>query len=541
MRKNASGTFHCPDRLFVNGDLYTLDPAAPRAGVLAVSQGKIRYAGFSIKEGAARLAANAEHIDLGGKAVFPGFIDSHLHFLTLGQQLTEMDIYLKSREDILQAVAREVAATEPGKWIIGRGWNNEIWPDKTWPHKDELDAIAPNNPVILTRTDAHSIWVNSAALALTGYTPESPDPPGGEIRRSANGELTGILVDTAIFQIWAVLPPLTESEKLKAWQKAQQELLAHGITSIGDAWLYPEDFALLQQFYAEGRLGIRCSAMLGGADKAGNSIFSPETRPVRGLYDARLSLDMFKVVLDGSLGSRSAWLLEDYADCPGHKGSGRYEDDELLHILLPPARQGFRLCLHAIGDAAVEQALRAYAELARLCPQQTTRHRIEHFQIASKDQIRRCLDLGVIPAMQSIHEAADKRMAEARLQKTTLAKAYPWRGVIDAGGIIANGSDSPMENMNPAPGLHAAVARTPFAGFSDKAETLRLSRQEALLSYTHWAAMAQGEEAIKGRLAEGMLADFFVTDRDIAACPEQELAQAKTLLTVLGGEIVFES
>lgn len=544
MHAHTTGLFHCPDRLFVNGDVHTLTPDAPRASVLAVSGGIIRYAGFSPVEGAACLAPDAEHIDLGGKPVFPGFIDSHLHFLTLGQQLCEMDIYLKSREDILRSVAEAVAAAEPGKWIIGRGWNNEVWPDKTWPGKEELDALAPHNPVILTRTDAHSIWVNSAALALAGFTPQSQDPPGGEIRRHENGELSGILVDTAIFQVWAILPALTDEEKLAAWQKAEQALLSNGITSIGDAWIYPEDFALLQKFYGEEKLRIRCSAMLGGVDKAGNSIFSANDRPVRGLCESRLSLDMFKVVLDGSLGSRSAWLCEDYADSAGQRGSGRYANDELLDIVLPPARQGYRLCLHAIGDAAVEQALCVFEELARLCPQRTLRHRIEHFQIASQEQIRRALALGVIPAMQTVHEAADKSMAEARLKQKSLANAYPWRSIIDAGGIIANGSDSPMESMNPFLGLHAAVARTPFASLpdrSDNTEKLCLSRQEALLSYTHWAALAQGEEALKGRLAPGMLADFFVPDRDIAACPAQELPQTKALLTVLGGHIVYDA
>lgn len=524
-----------PERLFFNGRIRTMRPEKPCVRVLAVRGGRIVYAGDDADEGAARLSPGAERLDLGGHTAMPGFIDTHLHFKTQGQQLSEPDIALKSKEEILRLVREEAGRLAPGEWIQGRGWNNELWEDKNWPRRAELDAVAPEHPVALTRSDAHSMWVNSKALEAAGIRRDDPDPPGGEILRDERGEPLGILVDTPIFQVWAAVPPLTAAQTLAAWQKAQAELFRHGITSAGDAWQTLDDHENLKKAYAQGEIAVRLYGMLASVDHADRPCFPEGRAPLRGLFDQRLSLAAFKVVLDGSLGSRSAWLRAGYRDRPGHSGKGRYDDRQLAALLRPALDNGFQICAHAIGDAAVRQGLKALAA----APVSGVRHRIEHFQIATPDDIAEALALGVIPAMQTVHCAADRKMAEARLGPASLEHAYPWRRIIDSGGIIANGSDSPMESVNPFLGLHAALARTPFACRGGDAERLRLSREEALKSYTVWAAEAEGASGLKGALGEGMLADLIVLDRDPVRCPVEELPETRVLLTVLGGETVF--
>lgn len=563
------------DRLFVNGVIHTAS-ALPEASVLAVRGDRIVYAGRDRKAGAAALAPGFAEVDLGGKTVVPGLMDSHLHLRVQGQRLTEMDIHLKPKEVILRMVAEEAGRLGPGRWIVGRGWNNEIWPDTRWPSKDELDDAAPANPVALTRADSHSIWVNTPALAASGFDRNSPEPRGGEILRKPDGDLLGILVETPMLKVWSVIPPLNEAELTKAYCLAQEELFGFGITSVGDAWQTADDHATLRAAYEAGLMKLRVYGMLASVRHDETPIFHEDMRPVSGLYGNRLSLRAFKAVLDGSLGSRSAWLSRDYADRPGHRGNSRYRDDVLRTLLAPPTRNGFQLCLHAIGDAAVAQALDAIEGLQRSATGQTEiqpgppassgpagslntsgpchpmngphcrtdgpRHRIEHFQTAGSADLARAARLGVIPAMQTIHEQADKAMAEHRLDPKLLERSYPWRAVLDAGGIIANGSDSPMEDGNPFHGFHAAVTRTPFSPFAGlPARSVRMTRQEALLSYTAWAAYAEFGEAEKGSLEAGKLADFAVLDTDIMTCPEEDIPRTRALMTVLGGEVVYRS
>lgn len=559
------------DSLFFNGRIHTLAEAdsaqaaqradaaktAP-AGVLAVKNGRIVYAGNSLEQAAGHVSATARRVDLEGATVVPGLNDTHMHFLLQGQRLTEIDIYLKAKPDILRLVAEEAARLEPGRWILGRGWNNEIWPDKAWPCKRELDQAAPRNPVALTRADAHSMWVNSLALEAAGFDRNSPDPPGGEIGRDEAGELTGILVDTPIFKVWEAVPPLSRDERRRAWKMAEAELFSLGITSVGDAWQSMREHEELCALYAAGELRLRVYGMLASVDYEDRPHFCESWRPVRGLFDGRLSLEAVKVVLDGSLGSRSAWLGRDYKDRRGHRGNSRYTDEQLFAMLREPRRAGFRVCAHAIGDEAVRQALRVLerleqggmsgpgagpgsggesgAEAGRV----PLRHRIEHFQTAWPEDIAKALRLKIIPAMQSVHAASDRAMAQARLDAASLAHSYPWRQILDAGGIIANGSDSPMDSANPFHGLHAAVTRRPFDALTPE-DAVRLTRREALCSYTAWAAEAEGAQAVKGRLSPGMYADFAVLDRDIFTCSDQELRETQVLTTVLGGEIVHQA
>ncbi|MDL2317119.1 amidohydrolase, partial [Desulfovibrio sp. OttesenSCG-928-A18] len=525
--------------LLVNGRIYTVDPSFATVSVLAARDGRIVYAGDSEQQARALLPPRPQRRDLAGACVIPGLVDSHLHFQLQGRKLAELDLARKSKAEVLALVARSARELKQGEWILGLGWNNEEWPDTSWPRKEELDAVAPGHPVALTRCDAHSMWVNSHALHAAGIDRNSPDPQGGEILRQENGELLGILIDTAVFRIWEVLPPLTEAQALHACTLAERTLLSYGICSVGDAWQTVEDHERLKKACAAGQLRIRIYGMLGSEDHAGRPGFKAGMRPLRGLCDERLSLCAFKLVLDGSLGSRSAWLTREYADRPGHRGNGRYSDDALFDLLQEPVAQGFQICAHAIGDAAVLQAVRVFERLASRGLGIGLRHRIEHFQMAAPETVARALNLGIIPAMQTMHAVGDKAMAEARLSPPALADSYPWRQVIDKGAFFANGSDSPMEDPNPFHGMHAAVTRTPFAPFADQDPAgLRLSREEALRSYTIWAAGAELAQGVKGSLEAGKLADFLILDRDILRCTPKQLHDTRVLATVLGGEQV---
>ena len=526
-------------RLFFNGRIHTADSAFSRASVLAVRNGVILYAGHSQDEAASLLSPDAERVDLLGHTVIPGLIDSHLHFLTQGRRLSEIDIFHKSKNDILRLVAQEAQRLKPGEWILGRGWNHETWPENVWPCKEDLDAVAPANPVALTRSDAHSMWLNSPALLASGFERDSETPQGGEILRTPGGDLQGILIDTPIFKVWAAIPPLNDEQTLNAYQKAQAELFGLGITSVGDAWQTRKDFESLSKAYAGGTLKIRMYGMLGSVDFDDRPCLRADDRPVHGLFGERLSLRAFKVVLDGSLGSRSAWLTGDYADRPGHKGNGRYTDEELFELAAPAAKKGFQICAHAIGDAAVLQALRVLEKIRAEEAGTDRRHRIEHFQIVAPQDVQRAVSLGIIPAMQTIHALADKKMAAIRLGPEALRHSYPWREVLDRGGVFANGSDSPMEVVNPFYGMHAAVTRTDFQSLEGTPRPpVRLTREEALRSYTTWAAYAEFTESRKGSLEPGKLADFAVLDRDIMTCPENGIRDTQVLMTVLGGETV---
>lgn len=531
MEKQANET------LFYNGNILTVDAALPRASAMGVSAGKIVYVGDSRDEAAACLSPGAARVDLRGHTLLPGFTDSHQHFILQGQHLAELDLRKGTREAILEMVAARAREVGPGEWVVGRGWNHELWPGRQWPCKEDLDAAAPDNPVALTRLDGHSLWANSRALKAAGLDRHSPEYPGGEILRTPEGELTGILIDTPAFKVRQAIPPRTEAQVREACLRAQADMFRYGITSVGDAWQMPEDHALLGALYREGKLRIRIYGMLSSRIHEGNPR-APLSDPVSGLYGDRLSLRAYKIVLDGSLGSRSAWLTDDYADRPGHRGNHRYTDEDALALARSARDKGFQICIHAIGDAAVLQALGTLEALRRDEGDTRVPHRIEHFQTASPETVARALKIGVIPSMQTIHALADREMARARLSARDLGRSYPWREVLDRGGVIANGSDSPMDGVNPFHGFHATITRTAFDDGTPESR-VRMTREEALKSYTLWAARAEMAEARKGSLTVGKHADCIVLDRDIMVCPEEDVKETRVLMTMVGGETVF--
>ena len=526
-----------------NAVIYTVDADFSKASALAIRGRYLVYVGD--RAGVqAYIGPNTKVLDLQGRTVLPGIIEGHMHLPMLGENLLKIDAYWKPRQAILDAVAARAGELAPGEWILGFGWNNEVWEDKNYPTKEELDAVAPDHPVVLTRTDGHMIWVNSMVLELAGVTRESSDPQGGEILRDAAGNPTGCLTDTAMEPVTQRIPQLSNKRKKEALMKGQAHLLSLGITSLVNAGTTVGDIENMKALYRDGKLHIRIYAFISSAwgEALGDNEKSYYYRGIEtGLFDQRLTIRGVKLFADGSLGSRSAALFSDYSDRPGHRGNLIYSDEELYRLVKEARRNGFQVATHAIGDAAVNQVLNVYRRVLQEHPADDHRFRIEHYQVSTLDDIPRLAALGVIPSMQATHATSDKNMAENRIGVERMKGAYAWRTIIDSGSIIVNGSDAPVELANPFHGLYAAVTRMdregrPAGGWYPHQ---RMTRAEALKSFTIWAAYGQFEEKLKGSLEAGKLADFVVVDRDYMQCPADEIKEITPLLTVIGGEIRY--
>lgn len=526
------------ETVYINGNIYTVDEDFSTAQAIAIKGQYIIGVG-SNDEINAFIGESTEVIDLGGKTVIPGLIEGHMHYPGEGQKLTQLDVFWKPKDVILAAVKAEADRLPDGEWITGRGWNQEVWDVPEFPTKEDLDEVAPNNPVALIRTCGHATWVNSLALEIGGVTKDTPNPQGGEILKNEEGELLGILTDTAASMVRGKIPPLTVERQKEALLLAQEELFSYGLTSSMDAGSGVNDIKNMKDLYESGDLKIRLYVMVdSGADAEAYYEIGPEV----GLYDNRLTMNCIKFYTDGSLGARSAWMLEEYSDRPGHFGNSRHTYDEFYELVKAARDNGFQASTHAIGDAANRQVIDIYEKVLKENPQEDHRYRIEHFQIAALDDIQRIADLGIIPAMQGVHATSDKNMAEDRVGPERIKGGYAWRKVLNTGNIIVNGSDANVELVNPYHGLYASVTRTgrdgdPVGGWYPEE---CMTREEALRSFTIWAAFGQFEEDIKGSLELGKLADFVVLDRDYMTCPERDIKDILPLMTVLGGEVVYE-
>lgn len=524
------------DSVYINGNIYTVDPAFSKADALAVKGQKLICVGSNEKV-RELIGKNTEVVDLKGRTVIPGLIEGHMHFSMLGESLLQIDAFWKPKSDILAAVKAEADRLPEGEWILGRGWNQEVWPDSQFPSKEELDTVAPNNPVALSRTCGHAMWVNSRALEIAGITEDTPDPAGGEILKDGSGNVLGVLTDTATHMVGAMIPEYSEERKKEACLRAQEELLSCGITSIMDAGSDALVFKYIKELYEDNKLNIRIYGLVNSGDSAKEYY---KQGPQIGMYDNRLTIRGIKFMTDGSLGARSAWMLDDYSDRPGHAGNGRYTFEEFYKLVKAAREHGFQVVSHAIGDAANKQCVDVYEKVLREMPLKDHRYRIEHFQIATQPDISRISELGIIPSMQAVHATSDMNIAEDRIGPERIKGAYAWRKIIDAGSIIINGSDAPVEMVNPYHGLYAAVTRTDRDGKPEGGWHREecMTREEALKSFTIWSAYGQFEEELKGSLVAGKLADFTVLDRDIMTCSVPGIKDAAAIMTVVGGKIV---
>ena len=530
------------DSVWLNGTIYTVDDEFSVASAIAVVGDKLVYVGDD--EGVQDyIGKNTTVTDLDGKCVLPGLIDSHLHMAKIGSQLSAVDIFWAPKEVILEKVKEAAEAAQPGEWIQGRGWIESVWPDKKFPTKEDLDAIAPDNPVYLTRADGHTIWVNSKALEIGGITNKTPNPQGGYIYRDAAGEATGILTDTATNLISQHLPAST-LEDGKLWlEAASGHLSSYGITSAMDAGTSPAYIPLYEELIKEDKFHVRTDAEISiNTIEDDGYQYIKNHEPRLGDLNNMLDVMAVKVVSDGAMGGRSAAMIEEYNDAHGKFGELIFTDDEFYQIAKAVYDNGYQLSIHAIGDAASRQVLNTFEKLQNEGSREDIRTRIEHYQCVQPEDMDKTVKLNVLPCFNAIHATSDMLVAEDRWGTDRMAYSYAWRTMLDKGAIIPNGSDAPVELANPYHGFYASVTRMsrgeqpPEGWYADQCMT----REEALRSFTIWGAYSMFGEEIKGSLEEGKLADFVVIDRDYMTCEAWELMNIQALTTVLGGKVVYE-
>ena len=522
-----------PADLIVTGArIYTVDPEHPTARAIAVRDGRI----LAVGEDAARYRGpRTRLIDARGATIIPGFIDSHVHMEDLGDTLEILDLRgLRSPEEVagrVRAAARERA---PGEWIRGHAWDQSLWPGKEFPTSGLLTAAAPDHPVYLTRVDGHAAWVNRKAMQIAGITRETPDPPGGRLVRDASGAPTGVLIDRAEGLVSSKIPePGFEAVKRRL-ARAARECARLGITTVHDAGVSRADLQAYRALLAENQLPVRVYAMIGGAGALWREYLArgPET-------GEHLTVRSIKLMADGALGSRGAYLEAPYADDPGNRGLLLLKREEIEQVAREAAAHGFQVNTHAIGDLANRLTLEAYGSVLK--GKNDKRFRIEHAQVVALKDVALFERYSVIASMQATHATSDMRWAEARLGPERVKGAYAWRRFLSAGVPVANGSDFPVEDPNPVLGFYAAITRQDPQGkpeggwFPDQSMT----REEALKSWTLTGAYAAFEEKEKGSLTPGKLADFILLSRDIMRVAPREIPATRVTMTILGGRIVY--
>ncbi len=531
------------DLVLHQGTIYTVDTNFSTAQAAAVKGDRIVSVGTN-EEIAAWIGPDTRVIDLGGKTVVPGLIDSHYHFQSVGKRAYDLNLDGCTSLEDFQTRLKHWAANKPaGEWITGRGWMEEDWPVKKFPTRHDLDAMVADHPVYLNRADGHMAVVNSKALEISGIIRATADPPGGEILKD-NGEPNGLLVDRAMSLVTQHLPTGARAWQEKYALKASEVALAYGWTTIHDAGSGRDTIELWKELYGQDKLRIRIYSMVRGPGADVEALL--QSGPQIGLYQKHLTVRCIKISADGALGSRGAALLEKYSDADT-KGLFLFRDEEIYPVVKAATREGIQMAIHAIGDAANRKALDFYEQAQKEVPValrkiSAPRHRIEHAQIVHPSDLPRFYQLGVIPSMQPSHAIGDLHFAPRRLGPARLSGAYAWRTLLDSGCVIPGGSDAPVEEGDPMLEFYAAVARKDTTGFSnaDWHDELKMTRPEALRALTIWGAYAAFEEHEKGSIEAGKLADFAVLNGDPMTAPEESLFRLRNVLTIVGGRVVFE-
>jgi predicted amidohydrolase YtcJ len=487
-------------------------------------------------------------IDLGGRFVMPGFNDAHLHLDDAGSTKLSVDLTgVKSLAELRERVAKKVAESNSGEWILGAGWDETLWPVKATPNKWDLDEVSAGHPVFLERIDGHIAVANTRALQLGSITLASRDPQGGHIDRNENGEPTGILRETAQRAIRSVIPPPSHDQRRAGLELALADLAEHGVTSAQDYSPDWENFQIYEELEKEGKLTARITEWL-PFDESVEEL--EKKRDSHSHSDPTLHTGMLKGFMDGSLGSHTAALLEPYSDDPKNSGIPRYEATKLNDMTKERVLAGFQVGFHAIGDAGVQMALAAFARAEKAAREANVRGptgtdefrlRVEHAQVTTPAQIVRFKELKVIASMQPSHVLTDMRWAEARLGPKRAATSYAWLAFLKKGVPLAFGTDYPVEPVTPFRGIYAAVTRKSEDGKQEYFPEQRLTMDQAIAAYTSGSAFAEFEDKEKGKLAPDMLADFIVLDRDLTASSPEKILATKVLRTVMGGKTVYEA
>ncbi len=542
------------DLVITGGTIYTMDTSQRVVEAVVVNADTIVFAGSSQ---AARewIGDETKVIDLQGKTMIPGFIEGHGHFMGVGYNELDLDLSgVKSFEEIVERVKIAASKAKPGEWILGRGWHQDKWDTrpadmvKGYPSHAQLSAVSPDNPVFLSHASGHMSLANAKAMEIAGVNQLSKENlnkfggEGGEIIRDANGNPTGLFNENAE-DVIARFIPANDSERMsKAFELATQTCLKNGITGFHDAGVGREGIDFYKSQYKLGKLGLRMYVMVTGWDRPLVHEWlkkGPEVDPKHWL-----TIRSIKLNCDGALGSRGAWLLEPYTDRPDFYGMATLSMDTVLSTSREALKSGFQVCSHAIGDRANREILDRYEMAMKENPDvKDSRFRIEHAQHLNPTDIPRFAELGVIPAMQAIHMASDRPWAIDRLgEKRIKEGAYMWQSLLKSGAKIVNGTDAPVEPVNPIPSFYASVTRMtlkgqPEGGYEPEE---KMTREQALRSYTLDAAYGAFEEKFKGSIEKGKLADFAILSKDIMTVPDKEILSAEVLTTIVGGKVVYE-
>jgi predicted amidohydrolase YtcJ len=529
------------DLVILNARVYTADVNRPVAEAFAVRGGRIAFVGSS-RGALALVGPRTERLDLASRTVIPGMVDAHAHLLGLGQALRTVNLVgTRSYDEVIGRVVERARTARPGEWIRGRGWDQNDWADTRFPTHQALSRAVPNNPVYLTRVDGHAALVNAKALELAQVTAATPDPTGGRFIRDSAGNPTGVLVDGAQGVVGRVIPAASRAELREQTLAAIAEANRWGLTGIHDAGVDADGIAVYEDLARAGKYDLRNYVMVRSDDSTLDA-FMKRGRQI-GLYDGRLWIRSIKLVADGALGSRGAALLEPYSDDAGNTGLITTTPERIKSVAVRALRAGFQVNVHAIGDRANRMLLDQFEAAFKEVPVADHRFRIEHAQILRYQDIPRFAELDVIPSMQGSHQTSDMYWVPNRLGWARSQGAYAWRSLLNTGVVIPNGSDFPVEAVNPLISFHSLFTRQDADNFPPGGwfPEQRTTRQEALWSITLWPAYAAFMENESGTLTAGKYADFVVLDQDIMSVAPEEVLKTSVVLTVLGGRVVYRA
>lgn len=548
------------DLIIINGTFLTLDERMPNAQAIAVSEGKIVGVGTN-NEILSRFYSD-KTIDVKNAFIVPGLVDGHGHVVELGVSLITLNLLGAKSPNAVAAAVREQALTaEPGTWIKGRGWDQNLWSDKSFPDHTILDQAAPNNFVFLVRVDGHAVWVNKKVMDIAGINRQTKSPVGGQIVRDKNGNPTGIFIDAAINLVASAIPPPSDTEVESAILRAIDTCARYGLTEVHDAGINQQTLNIYKKLAEEGKLKIRIYAMYNGSDSALPEIL--KAGPIVG-YKDYFTLRSVKVYMDGALGSRGAALVQSYSDDPHNYGLTEMSEEDLQNLTIASLVNGFQVCTHAIGDRANHIVLNAYQKAMEASGIHNARLRVEHAQVLLKEDIQRFSQLGVIPSMQPIHCTSDMYWAESRLGPERIKYAYAWRSLLNSGNIIIGGSDFPVESPDPRLGIYAAVTRKDLNGiprnFNDALKFFQLTpdaikdssyfndgffsdqkmtMDEAIKAFTIWPCYGAFQEKEKGTISVGKFADLTIFRKDFRKLPLIEIHSDDILATFVAGKMVY--
>ncbi len=545
------------DLILLNGNIYTVDENQPQVEALAIRNGLILRVG-SNEEIQELRGEQTQIIDLEGRFAMPGFIEGHGHFAGMGYSLIDLN-FLKAKNwnEIVQAVAEAAKTAQPGEWITGRGWHQEKWDEilerhvQGYPYHDDLSEVSPHNPVMLRHASGHALMANKAAMDAAGISRETPDPKGGRIVRSPGGEAIGVFEERAMEAIDKVhqeyLNTLSPEDRLNRWYQgielAQEECLRQGVTTFEDAGSHLEEIERYRKMAEEGKLDLRLWAMIReSSDELKDQLAG---FPILNAGNRHFTCRAIKTELDGALGSFGAWLLADYSDKPDFRGQNTTPLEEVKAIGMLARDHGMQLCVHTIGDRANRELLNLMEDLAtsQNLDLKALRWRSEHAQHLDPQDIPRFAQLGVIASMQGIHCTSDAPFVVRRLGEERARKgAYAWQSLLEAGAVVSNGTDVPVEDISPIECFYASVTRRRHQATDIGLELFleqKMTREQAIYSYTMAPAYAAFEEDWKGSLTPGKVADIVVLSNDLLTCQDDDILKTQVAMTMVGGVVKY--